>query len=195
MICSNLYPQVLVVRDCNNVSEHDFEPVVNHTNLHKLVIRGRAMSSTTWQNLPIASLKKLGIDMLPDDVDDADVLVAKTVAGMPKLKSLILGVKLVTDDFIETLAQCKSPFSNIIKLYLGGMHRARVGNLTNILADSAWDTGCVITEDGLTIAGQLFPNCEKLLFSGVEDFTAFGAFSRAEELQLYGGSYPSRQIL
>lgn len=56
--------------------------------------------------------------------------------------------------------------------------------------DSAFDTGCVITEDGLELAGQLFPNCDKLLLSGVENITAFGAFSLVEELQVYGGSYP-----
>lgn len=169
--------EVFVVRDCTNVTEHDFEPIVNHTSLHKLVIRGRAMSPATWQNLP-ASLKKLGIDLLPD-LDDADTLVARVIAGLPRLKSLILGVKLVNDDFIETLSQCKNPFSNITKLYLG---------------DSAWDSGCVITEDGLSLAGQLFPNCDKLLLSGVENFPAFGAFSRVEELQLFGGSYDTAEL-
>eukprot|EP00026_Physarum_polycephalum_P003426 Phypoly_transcript_03437.p1 GENE.Phypoly_transcript_03437~~Phypoly_transcript_03437.p1 ORF type:complete len:614 (+),score=121.79 Phypoly_transcript_03437:263-2104(+) len=171
--------EVLVVRDCNNVTEHDFEPVVNHLNLFKLAIRGRAMNLATWQRLAgHERLKKLGIDMLPD-AEGADECVAKVLAGLPKLKSLILGVKLVNDDFIETLSQYKNPFSNIKKLYLG---------------DSAFDTGCVITEDGVALAGQLFPNCEKILLSGVENITAFAAFSLVEELQVYGGSYDTAEL-
>jgi hypothetical protein len=64
---SPLISQVLVVRDCTNITEHDLEPVVNHPNLFKLVVRGRAMSATTWQNIHTnTNLKKLGIDMLPD---------------------------------------------------------------------------------------------------------------------------------
>lgn len=35
----------------------------------------------------------------------------------------------------------------------------------------------------------MFPNCDKLLLSGVENITAFGAFSLVEEVQVYGGSY------
>lgn len=171
--------EVLVVRDCNNVTEHDFEPIVNHPNLFKLVIRGRAMSATTYQQLQgHAMLKKLGIDILPDS-EDSDVLVAQVVAGLPRLKSLILGVKLVNDDFVETLSQYKNPFTKITKLYLG---------------DSAFDTGCVITEDGLALAGQLFPNCRKLLLSGVENITTFAAFSQVEELQVYGGSYDTPDL-
>lgn len=117
---TSLPSKVLVVRDSNNVTEHDFEPVANHPHLFKFVVRGRALNPHTWQHLPIGSLKKLGIDLLPD-ADDADMLVARALAGMPRLKSVILGVKLVNDEFMETLSQCKNPFSNITKLYLGGM--------------------------------------------------------------------------
>jgi hypothetical protein len=85
----------------------------------------------------------------------------------------------VNDDFIETLSTYKNPFFNIKKLYLG---------------DSAFDTGCVITEDGLALAGQLFPNTYKLLLSGVENITAFAAFSQVEELQVYGGSYDTVEL-
>jgi hypothetical protein len=51
----------------------------------------------------------------------ADVLVAQALASLPRLKSLILGVKLVNDDFMETLSQYKNPFANVTKLYLGGI--------------------------------------------------------------------------
>lgn len=46
----------------------------------------------------------------------------------------------------------------------------------------------------MTQCGQLFPNCSKLLFSGVENLTAFGAFTRVEELQLFGGSYDPAEL-
>lgn len=117
---SFLLPKVLVVRDCTNVTEYDFEPVVNHPSLYKLVIRGRALSAATWKQLQGSpNLKQLGVDMLPD-MEDSDVIVAQALASLPRLKSLIFGVKLVNDDFIETLSQYKNPFSNITKLYLGG---------------------------------------------------------------------------
>lgn len=180
LLKSSSFLEVLVVRDCTNVTEHDFEPIVNHPNLFKLVIRGRPLSPATWQQLihTNANLKQLGIDMLPD-VEDADIIVAQALANLQRLKSLIMGVKLVNDDFIETLSEYKNPFSNITKLYLG---------------DSAFETGCVITEDGLALAGQMFPNCDKLLLSGVENFTAFGSFSKVEEIQVYGGSYDTTEL-
>jgi hypothetical protein len=78
------------------------------------------MNLDTWQKLAgHARLKKLGIDML-SDAEGADETIAKVIAGLPKLKSLIIGVKLVNDDFMETLSQHKNPFSNIKKLDLGG---------------------------------------------------------------------------
>ncbi len=110
---------MLVVRDSANVTEHDFEPIVNHPSLFKLVVRGCAMTLATWQHLPLNSLKKVGIDKLPD-VEGADLAVGQILATMPKLKSLILGVALVNDEFIESLAQCKLPFATITKLFLGG---------------------------------------------------------------------------
>ena len=98
-------------------------------------------------------MKNLGVDMLPD-VEGADESVAKVIAGLPKLKSLVLGVKLVNDDFMETLSQYKNPFSRIKKLYLGGMREGR--------------KRC---EEGKVKDGKLLSSCSLILIQQIQLLT------------------------
>jgi hypothetical protein len=112
--------ELLVIRDCSGITEHDLEPLAHNTLLHKLVLRGCSMNKTTWEKLPLNSIKKLGVYNLPD-FEDADQVVCRAISAAPRLKSLILGVPLVNDEFLETLSGFKSSLTHITKLFLGGI--------------------------------------------------------------------------
>lgn len=112
--------EVLVIRDCSGITETDLEPITDNKQLQKLVLRGCSMKQSTWNNLPLATLRKIGVDVLPN-FEDSEEAVAKALATAPLLKSIILGVALTNDDFVEALALCRSTFTTITKLFLGGI--------------------------------------------------------------------------